>query len=98
MDDVRGLYLKYNPIIVFVLRPILRLTDAHNHPLRAGVATATASGLVHYGIVLPFYWQGDGLVSSLTSIPMVIHTLFGINILSNLIIGVRKHLNRIRVA
>ncbi|OGN01808.1 MAG: hypothetical protein A3I26_03220 [Candidatus Yanofskybacteria bacterium RIFCSPLOWO2_02_FULL_43_10] len=86
-----SLYLKYNPIIVFVLRPILRLVDAHNHPLLGGVATAIASGLVHYGIILPFCWQEAGLIASLAVIPIAIHALFCINILSNLLLGVSRY-------
>ena len=85
-------YLKYNPIIVFVLRPILRLVDAHNYPIRGGIATAIASGLVHYGIVLPFSWQEHGLIASLAVVPMAVHIFFGINILSNLLIGVGRYL------
>ena len=93
MDDLWDLYLKYNPIIIFVLRPILRLTDAHNHPIRGGIATSIASGLCHYGLILPFFWEKSGLLASLIVIPIAIHIPFGINILSNLLIGIGRYRN-----
>ena len=85
-------YLKYNPIIVFIIRPTLKLVDAHNHPIRGGIAAAFVSALSHYGIVLPFVWENSGLIASLMNISLAVHLVFGITILSNLLIGVWRWL------
>jgi hypothetical protein len=36
-------YWKYNPIIQYAIRPTLKLVDAHNHPIRGGIAAALAT-------------------------------------------------------
>ena len=86
-------YYRLNPVIHLIMRPTLKLVDAHNHPLRGGIAAAIASGLVHYSIAFSFYWNG-GVGSTLATIPFVLHFLFGVVIGSNFLLGVVRWIKK----
>ena len=80
-------YYRLNPVIHLIMRPTLKLVDAHNHPLRGGIAAAIASGLFHYSLAFLFCWSG-GVWNTLVAIPLVAHILFGIVMGLNLLFGV----------
>lgn len=84
-----SLYYRYNPIIQFVLRPVLKLVNANKYPLLGGLVAGVVSLVAHYAIILPFAWDVD-LEETLLNIPLVVHVLFLINALTNLLIGVVK--------
>jgi|SRR3989338_7807081 len=99
--DKGSLYYKYNPIIQYVIRPTLKLVDAHNHPILGGIAASVSSGLAHYGTLEAVGQVSDYLFGTdfrdpqtkmiLTNIPLAVHFFLLVNILSNLGIGVKKY-------
>jgi len=101
INNKNSLYYRYNPLIQYVIRPTLKLTDAHNNPIKGGVASAISSGIAHYGLVEVIAQASDHFLGTelrdpetrlaLTALPWPVHLLFGINILSNLGIGIVKH-------
>ena len=84
-------WIEYNPVVLLVMRPVLRMLGTDKHPLRGGVAAAIASGVAHYAIALFILWQ-DSLILSFINIPIIIYVLWGIVILSNLLIGVYRYM------
>ena len=103
-NDKNSPLYKYNPLIQYVIRPTLRLADAHNHPIRGGIAAAIASGIAHYGLVELIAQVSDNFFGTnlrdpetkiaLTALPLYVHLCFGVNILSNISVGIRKYLKK----
>lgn len=100
-NDKGSLYYQYNPIIQYAIKPALRLADAHNHPIRGGIAAAVASGLAHYGVV-ELVVQGADIISgaqlvdpntklAITNMAWPIHAFIGCNMISNVLIGINKY-------
>ncbi len=85
------IYYRFNPIIHFVIRPTLKLVDAHNHPIRGGIASSIASLLAHYAAVLLSLWTTD-IVEAPATLPIIVHVLLAVNALSNLAIGVIRYM------
>jgi len=48
---------RYNPVIQLVIRPALKLVDAHNHPIRGGIVAA-----VGYFVTHSLYLAACGLI------------------------------------
>ncbi|MFH1503389.1 MAG: hypothetical protein ABIE36_01910 [Candidatus Diapherotrites archaeon] len=102
--DKNSPYYKYNPIIQYAIRPTLRLADAYNHPIRGGIAAAVASGVAHYGLVELVVQASDHFLGTnlrdpqtkmaLTALPWYLHLCIGINILSNIGVGIQKYYKR----
>jgi len=102
-NDKNGPYYRYNPFIQYVIRPTLKLADAHNNPIRGGIAAALSSGVAHYGLVELVTQASDHFFGTnlrdpqtklaLTALPWYIHLCFGVNMLSNIVtgIGIQKY-------
>ena len=86
------LYCHINPIIQFVIRPVLRLVDAHNHPLRGGIAASFVSILSHYVLVCILYWTESGLLTTISSLSSKVHWLIAYVGFSNFMIGISRYL------
>ena len=100
-NDKNEVYYRYNPIIQYAIKPALKLADAHNHPIRGGIAAAVASGLAHYSVI-EIIAQGTDLIFgtncvdqetklAITHLSWPIHTLIGVNLLSNVLLGMGKY-------
>ncbi|HLC77680.1 MAG TPA: hypothetical protein VJH92_00985 [Candidatus Nanoarchaeia archaeon] len=99
-----SLYYKYNPIIQYVIKPTLKLVDAHNHPLRGGFSAALASGVAHYLLLEGIsqasdYFLGSKIVNeetkiAITQMPWPVHFCIGVSMLSNLGVGLGKHMEK----
>jgi hypothetical protein len=104
MTDILETYNNYNPVSRYAIRPALQFVDAHNHPIRGGIAAAVASGLAHYALLEGIGQASDYFFGTnfrdpqtkmvLTSIPAQVHFFVGVNILSNLGLGMVKHLEK----
>lgn len=90
------MYYRINPVIHLVIRPTLRLVDAHNHPIRGGLAAGLVAWLAHYLLIFPFAWKED-LTTTLGLISPLVHFLFGIVLLSNVGIGLIRFASRPRL-
>lgn len=96
--------IAYNPVGKYVIRPTLRLVDAHNHPIRGGTAAAVASGLVHYALIEVIgqasdYFLGTNLRDPqtkmiLTQMPLLLHFCILGNMFCNLRIGIAYSENK----
>jgi len=101
IKEVNELYNRYNPISQYVIRPTLKLVNAHNHPLRDGIAAALASGVAHYVLFEAIGQASDYLFGTnfrdpqtkivLSDIPIPVHFFVGINMFVNLCKGLGKH-------
>jgi len=100
-DDFNTLYNKYNPIAQYVIRPALRLVDAHNNPIKGGVAAAVSSGIAHYGLLEVILQFSDVTRDPNTKLlimnaPWVIHFGIGVNMVSNLVIGIIRYCEKLQ--
>ena len=103
-ERVNELFNKYNPIIQYAIRPALKLADAHNHPIRGGIAAALSSGIAHYVLFEAIGQASDYLFGTnfrdpqtkmvLTELSFSVHFFVGVNILSNFGIGLSKHFEK----
>ncbi|MFC1623362.1 hypothetical protein ACFL16_03085 [Patescibacteria group bacterium] len=80
------LYYEYNPIVVFFIRPALRIADAHNYPIRGGFAAALSSLVAHYLIIF-YMWRGETLMESYLNIPSRVHICVFVAVAVNVVIG-----------
>jgi hypothetical protein len=97
-------YNKYNPISQYAIRPALKLADAHNHPIRGGIAAALATGIAHYVLYEAIGQSSDYLFGTnfrdpqtkmvLTELATPIHFFIGVNMLFNFDIGLSKYYKR----
>jgi len=99
LEQISGIrtYHRYNPISQYAIRPALKLADAHNHPIRGGIAAAVASGLAHYGLAEVIGQVSDHFFGTnfrdpetkmlLTNLNPIVHYCFGINMACNLLKG-----------
>lgn len=104
IEEITRVYNKYNPISQYVIRPTLKLVDAHNHPLRGGFAAAVSSGLAHYALIevasrsFDILW-GNNITSTqikphILAMPLPVHLFVGINMLDNLRVGFVKYVEK----
>ena len=101
IDKINELYTNYNPISQYVIRPALKLADAHNHPIRGGIAAALASGVAHYVLFEAIGQASDYFFGThfrdpqtkmvLTELATPVHFFIGVNTLFNLAIGFDKY-------
>ena len=107
IDKINELYNKYNPISKYAIRPALKLADAHNHPLKGGIAAALASGVAHYVFLEAIFQSSDYIFGTnfrdpqtkmvLTGIPPSAHLCIGTNILCNFGVGLGKYFKRKKI-
>ncbi len=90
-------YYRYNPVIRWAIKPALKITKAHDHPIRGGTAAGVASVVAHYCLLEVItqatdYFFGTNLRDpetkmALTSLPWYAHLVLTSNFLSNFIVG-----------
>ena len=86
MERVFEILNKYNPVVVFILRPVLKLVDAHNHPIMGGIAACLCSVATHY--IISILCGIDKLTQTEL---VVLHCLIWVVGLSNLLIGASRY-------
>lgn len=86
----------YNPVSQFVIKPSLRLVNAHEHKIRGGLAAALSFGIVHYALLdlscRAFnYLNLTDMRTTVWDLPDYKHYLIGSGMLLNFSLGVLKN-------